>query len=785
VCALGETKMGLWGHVRIAAVLGFCFCSGASGDSRKNEPLPVESVLSRQAFCEMFPMQLSPEGTRLAYAVHTRRPTLPPGIDRFQETGIPWFGLECDVFVRDLASGKTINVTSGTGSNWLPRWSPDGRYLAFLSDRTQTERATLWLWDSRSDVLRMASNARIRMLGWEHPQWMPDSRSILVTAVPGEAGRSVESPQTSVRKPTDKGRGVTVSVYRSGGQTTDGERTLDAGIVGMAWTSQDLLLVNVESGANTVLLHGTPIRSFLVSPDGSRVICASPQKFASAASLQIKDDLLSVPLDGGPALVVAAGVGLVFTGAFSISPQGHFLAYYGHDVGRATVHILVLEKSGRDMFASFEVDSAAPQARDSIIPLWSNDEHSVYVVHAGMLWKIDAESGLAEKIGGVPGRAIVSLVSGGNGGLALGPDKRSVVAMTYDNERKRNGFYAVDLPSGSSRILREVDEGYQFVTAFEGEAASCASNAQRIAYIGENAQTPPDVWTADTDFVRVERSTEINPVLSKYRMGSIQGISWLGDDGQKLDGALLLPSGYQNGQKYPLVVFVYGGSLQSNYMNQFGGTVIPYDNIQLLATRGYAVLMPDAPQREGTPMLDLAKTVLGGVNKAIELGVADPDRIGVFGSSYGGYCVLSLLVQTNRFKVAVETSGFADIPGAYGQMNEDGSAFGLLAEHGQMLMGGTLWEFRERYIENSPLFYLDRVETPLLILHGEKDNGVAVFLADQLFVSLRRLGKEVEYGRYAGEGHGFLGLANQEDAANRMIAWFDSHLRRKRHANTE
>jgi dipeptidyl aminopeptidase/acylaminoacyl peptidase len=110
-------------------------------------------------------------------------------------------------------------------------------------------------------------------------------------------------------------------------------------------------------------------------------------------------------------------------------------------------------------------------------------------------------------------------------------------------------------------------------------------------------------------------------------------------------------------------------------------------------------------------------------------------------------------------------------------MNEEGNAFGLLAEHGQQLMGGTLWEFRDRYIENSPLFFLDRVRTPLLILHGGKDAGVGAFLADQVFVSLRRLGKEAEYGKYRDEGHAFFGLANQEDAANRIINWFDHHLK--------
>src|SRR5215470_10703316 len=93
-------------------------------------------------------------------------------------------------------------------------------------------------------------------------------------------------------------------------------------------------------------------------------------------------------------------------------------------------------------------------------------------------------------------------------------------------------------------------------------------------------------------------------------------------------------------------------------------------------------------------------------------------------------------------------------------------------------MGGTPWQYRDRYIENSPVFFLDRVQTPLLITHGTKDVGVPIFLADQVFVDLRRLGKEVTYVRYKGEGHGFGKLANQIDYLNRLIAWFDEHLKK-------
>ncbi|MCI0722334.1 MAG: prolyl oligopeptidase family serine peptidase, partial [Acidobacteria bacterium] len=148
--------------------------------------------------------------------------------------------------------------------------------------------------------------------------------------------------------------------------------------------------------------------------------------------------------------------------------------------------------------------------------------------------------------------------------------------------------------------------------------------------------------------------------------------------------------------------------------------------------------------------------------------------------SYGGYSVFSLIVQTKRFKAAMAANGSGDLMASYGQMNKDGSAFGQsVAETGQALMGGTPWQFRERYIENSPVFYLDRVETPLLIVHGAEDPTVASFLSDEVFVALRRLGKTVEYAKYEGEGHSPLDWSypNQLDFCNRVIEWFDAHIR--------
>jgi dipeptidyl aminopeptidase/acylaminoacyl peptidase len=168
-----------------------------------------------------------------------------------------------------------------------------------------------------------------------------------------------------------------------------------------------------------------------------------------------------------------------------------------------------------------------------------------------------------------------------------------------------------------------------------------------------------------------------------------------------------------------------------------------------------------------------------GVNRVIDLGVADPDRLGLMGHSYGGYSTLALLVQTKAFAAAVDSAGVSDLVSDYGSMSTTGEAFGIgWVESGQGGIPGTPWQYRSTFIENSPLFYLDRVQTPLLLVHGALDEAVPPSQTEAVFVGLRRLGREVVYVKYAGEGHweGEWGPDNVVDYWQRVITWFDSHL---------
>jgi acetyl esterase/lipase len=412
--------------------------------------------------------------------------------------------------------------------------------------------------------------------------------------------------------------------------------------------------------------------------------------------------------------------------------------------------------------------------------LWDDKGEQIFFIHNGALWKSCLKQCKAVEIARIPRREIRHIIATSNHLLWISNGRRSVTVVTHDAREKQDGFYKIDLESGESDKLLETGQCY--TCALVAEPFAVTSDGREMAYFAEDAQQNRDIWVNDASFENPRRLTHLNPQFDKYRMGSTQLIDWVSDDGEQLQGALLLPADYGTGRRYPLIVYVYGGLSLSDNLHHFGLAGPGPFNMQLFSTRGYAVLLPDAPQHLGTPMADLTKTVLPGINKVVEMGLADPSRLGVMGHSYGGYSVLSLIVQTKRFKAAVEADGYADLVGHFGEMRHDGTAIGTsLEEQGQGLMGLPPWQFPGRYIQNSPIFYLDRVETPLLMVHGSRDDTVAPFLGDEVFVGLRRLGRQVEYALYEDEGHSppYWNFANQVDFCNRVISWFELHLHKE------
>ena len=590
------------------------------------------------------------------------------------------------------------------------------------------------------------------------------------------ASSKVENAKSNVEKTV----GSTVNLYRSAPTLSSDSVVSKSDPWDLDWALRDLTAVDVKTGTMVTIVHGQRIAAYRLSPDGSHIAYTIPKRFEKSGSQQVLFDIAVLTLTNGQSQIIATDIRFDDDGAeFSWSPESTRLIFRAGGMEERTYDCYVV--SIDDGVLSKISTPQGPQVRvrdTSATPLWDRDGDHIYFVREGSLWRGSVAQKKAERFAEIPDRKITQLVSQ-SPHLMWTSKQKTTIVLTYDDVGKQDGFYEIDLTTGDNSKLLEASQCYTCVLDLNSLAPS--KDGQYAFYFAEDAQHPSDLWMSDMTFKAPRRLTSLGGQFDKYHLGAVRLINWLSDDGETLQGALLLPAGYQQGERYPLIVYVYGGASLSNHLNRFGLASRGALNMQLFSTRGFAVLLPDTPLHVGTPMFDLAKTVLPAVNKVIEMGIADRDRLGVMGHSFGGYSTLSLIVQTKRFRAAMEIDGDADAIGFYGEMDKDGAAYGIpIEEEGQGLMGGTPWNRRDKYIENSPIFYLDRVATPLLIVQGTEDTAVAPFLADEVFVGLRRLGKEVEYAKYGGERHSPAqewSYANQTDFCRRMIVWFDRYLK--------
>ncbi|HEU4589173.1 MAG TPA: prolyl oligopeptidase family serine peptidase [Gemmatimonadales bacterium] len=745
---------------------------------------------------------ISPDGALIAYtACDPRRLQGDSSGGGAATAGSAFRSLGCDVRVTALADGSTRTIaTSRRAGHWGPAWSPDGRRLAFYSDRDGAAR--VWLWERATGKLLRAAATEVHTSGgFARPLWTPDGKSLVVQLLAlgvSRADLAANARQPRPAPPSDAVSGSTLILYRSAPPAADsaarsrsavGDTAAAASTAGIdgALSYQQFGVLDLAGGKVRRIGSRAAAAWARLSPDGRWLAYVTRTRDAGGKEAMALYALRVVELATGGERTVARGIRQALGDAVSWSPDSRYLAYIGiPDVADTAVHAgegiaapadLLME--GAAELHVVPVAGGVPRRFGGAVlsiaqaPLWNPASDALVAVGRRKLWRAElASDSLIEVATTLP---VTELVPAGDARTYWSPDGgSSLYVLTTDSLTQRSGYAAVDLRTGATRdVLRGQ---HRLGRAYEGPLVSPRGDA--VVYLRQSAGESPDLWVAGVDFTSPKRLTTLNPRLDRYAFGQAQLIEYRSTDGIPLRGALLLPAGYEPGKRYPLVVWVYASEMGSQNLNRFGLWLTSAFNLQMFATRGYAVLTPDIPVHVGTPMRDLMKSVMPAIDKVVELGIADPERLAVAGQSNGGYSTLSLLVQTHRFKAAVMNAGFGDLTGFYGAMHQmTGTPFWQSwLEDREGAMGAPPWAAPLRYVENSPVFYLDRVQTPLLIQAGGDDWAVVPY-SDQVFVGLKRLQKDVTYLRYAGEGHVLLQYPNLVDYWKRVIAFFDDKLK--------
>ena len=344
---------------------------------------------------------------------------------------------------------------------------------------------------------------------------------------------------------------------------------------------------------------------------------------------------------------------------------------------------------------------------------------------------------------------------------AWSSDGRHLYFSYAARDRWQRGLKRLDTATGDIETLFLDDNLYR--------SWNVSDDGGTIVYTMSDGDHPNEIWTTATDRPAPRRLTTSNPQLDDVALTRSELVEYLDVDGNTLYGILYYPAGYEPGRKYPLVAEIY----EQYFDNGFN------ENMNLITAQGWFGFRPSVRFEEGFPGEAWLKAVPNAINRIIERGLVDPDRVGVYGQSYGGYATNLLITQTDRFAAAANVSGKVNIISFLGDSPKITTRNYAAAEVGQDRIGATLWEQPHKYIEHSAVMFADRIETPLLMLSGEGDWNVPATNQREMYYALRRLGKEVVWVHYTAGGHGAGRASTAADFVDhwqRMFDWFAEHF---------
>ena len=643
--------------------------------------LTTDDLLSFRSVSEA---QISPDGHRVAFTVGAALagPHAEPKGSRIWIVG---------------AEGENPRpLTQGPGRDNSPAWSPDGRTLAFLSDRA--ERGTMRLYLLPFDTSSAGGGEAVALDTPPGPvkrfAWSPDGRQIAF--VRADRGDDQEGGGDG-----PKGAPVVVD---------EGARYDRPWIIDLAGRE--------SRPATEAAVHTWELAW---APDGAALVLVVSDE--PTASSWYRCRLVRLDLAGGEL---------------------------------TTLH---LPPAGR------QVARPAPSPDGALVAFvscgWSDPGMS-----GGDLWVVPAAGGEARNL--TPGAPFsVNSAVWRDGGT-------SIIADAFDDNQ--TGLYAIAADGGVPRRLWRGEDFFGFaplrVVEVGGEAL--------LAVARDNAREPGDVWIGRAGEERVDwrRLTELHPGAAERLHAGWEEVRWSSVDGLEIGGLLMRPVGGDgDAGPAPLVVIVHGGPTamaSARFSSRGLGAIAPF-----LAERGIAVLMPNyrGSNGRGVAFAEANHGDLGGgdfadINAGVEhlvaAGVADPERLGIAGWSYGGYMAMWAVGQTPRFKAAVAGAGIANWISMHGTS--------ILGEFDHIFIGPDPYDTGGPYADRSPLFWAKAVRAPVLILHGEADRDVPPGQSYEFFRALKEAGGETQLVLYPGAGHGPHEPAHTRDIIERSVAWLADRL---------
>ena len=544
--------------------------------------------------------------------------------------------------------------------------------------------------------------------------------------------------------------------------------------------SQLFLLPTTGGEAVQLTEHETSISSYAWSEDGSKIIFVAPEPRADEEEKAREAGYDAIFVDEGPngqqsgnwnnlwLIEVESGVERRLTdndhriGSFSVAPSGDRILFTSRTENRRNQQnrseIQLLEVATGTMLQL--TDNSAPEGRLS----WAPDGRSfAYTARTDGEWELLLDKIWVMDLDGGSRRIVSGEFDGNIGNFVWAPDASAILFSGLHGTN--NNLYRINLGSDS----------VEQITSSVGSLApsSFSRDRAKMAYVFQDFDTPADIWVGLTDGTDAVRLTDVNPTITEeIVLGQGEVIRWESRDGTEIEGILMLPAEYQSGP-LPLLLHIHGGPA-GVFRNSFSASN------HVWAGLGYAQLFPNVRGSSGYDddllrgnLYDIGsgdyEDLMTGVDELISRGIADPNKLGLRGWSYGGILGGWTITQTDRFKGASVGAMVSDWTSEYGPgFNHDVRLW---------YIGGTPWDNPDEWRERSALTHVANVTTPTLILHGINDRTDTEPQSMMFFQALKDQGKITRYIRFPREPHGFREPRHQRTRDVEEIRWIQKHVR--------
>ena len=402
------------------------------------------------------------------------------------------------------------------------------------------------------------------------------------------------------------------------------------------------------------------------------------------------------------------------------------------------------------------------------------DDSAVLLYDKYDIWKVSLKDGRAERLtrgreGNKTYRYESTLERMEDLGIPAGGE---IVLNVFDNVTKENGIATLSLANPAKTFAVKEYGAWTFPTIEK------AHDSQAFIFRKGNTVTPPDIYYSEALGKKDLKLSSINPQQAEYNWCTAELYHWKAFDGTELDGIIYKPEDFDPAKKYPVMIYFYEKS--SETLNDYYAPTPSASTVNRVfyASRGYIVFIPDIVYTPGLPGESAYNCIVSGAESLKQFPWVDAERMAIQGQSWGGYQVAYLVTRTGMFRAAGAGAPVSNMTSAYGGIRwQTGSSRQHQYEKGQSRIGRNLWDGLPLYMENSPLFRLPEVTTPLLIMHNDNDGAVPWYQGIEMFMGLRRLGKPCWLLEYNGEEHNLRERRNRKDLSVRLQQFFDYYLK--------